>query len=67
LNIDVERKEELYFLSGRADAGNIDAILMLYAWLFVRANCELQKYNRQDYVASFFPEKQQSSYGTASD
>jgi len=56
LNIDVERKEELYLLSGRADAGNIDAILMFYAWLFVRANCELQKYNRQDYVATFFPE-----------
>jgi len=56
LNIDVEIKEELYLLSGRVDAGNIDAILMFYAWLFVRATCELQKYNRQDYVATFFPQ-----------
>ena len=42
LNIDVERKEELYLLSGRADAGNIDAILMFYAcYLCVLiANCK---------------------------
>ena len=46
MNIADEIKEELYLLSGRADTGNIDAILMFYAWLFVRANCELQKYNR---------------------
>jgi len=46
---------EHYMLSGRNDSGNIQAILMFYAWLFVRANCELKKYIRQDYVATFFP------------
>jgi len=46
---------EHYMLSGRNDSGNIQAILMFYAWLFIRANCELRKYIRQDYVATFFP------------
>ena len=34
---------------------------MFYAWLFVRANCELQKYNRQDYVGIFFPRNEVQS------
>jgi hypothetical protein len=61
LLIENEAIEKHYLLCGRTDTGNLEAILVFYDWLFVRNNCELQKYNRQEYVATFFPQNRPRS------
>jgi hypothetical protein len=57
LDMNEEEREKFYWLTTRGKfTGNHEAILLLYGWIFRRANCELRPYNRVEYVTTFFPD-----------